>query len=67
MVDNTNKKFQMIMARQEMYLEIKGTDVYKLTVDFRSENCCSSIVKTLWQDGAMICSCCNDIIPLAVK
>jgi hypothetical protein len=25
-------------AKQEMYLEIKGTDVYKLTTEFRAED-----------------------------
>jgi hypothetical protein len=65
--DSTNKKLLTMTARQEMYLEIKGTDVYKLTVEFRGQGCCETTVKNLWQDGRMICACCTDVIPLAVR
>jgi len=65
--DNANKKFSTMTAKSEMYLEIKGTDVYKLTAEFRDNDCCSSSIKVLWQDGAMICSCCNDVIPIGVN
>ena len=66
-LDNNNKTLLVKTAKQEMYLEIKGTDVYKLTTEFRAETCCSSIVKTLWQDGQMVCSCCSDVISLLIK
>jgi hypothetical protein len=66
-LDNNSKTILAMTAKQEMYLEIKGTDIYKLTAEFRSESCCSSRVKTLWQDGQMVCSCCVDAISLSIK
>lgn len=65
--DNAARKITVMTARPEMYLEIKGTDVYKLTAEFKGAGCCASRVKNLWQDGKMVCSCCNDIITLAVR
>ena len=66
-LDNNSKTIKVITARQEMYIEIKGTDVYKLTTEFRAETCCSSRVKTLWQDGQMVCACCSDAISLSIR
>ena len=66
-LDNNTRTILVMSARQEMYLEIKGTDVYKLVVEFRTETCCSSRVKTLWQDGQMVCSCCSDTILLSIQ
>ena len=66
-IDNNSKTIRTYTARHEMYLEIKGTDVYKLTAEFRAETCCSSRVKTLWQDGQMICSCCSDAVSLSIR
>ena len=65
--DSSAKKMLVMAARPQMYLQIKGTDVYQLTAEFRGESCCSARVKNLWQDGEMVCTCCNDIIPLAVR
>jgi len=66
LVDNSNR-FLVMDAHEEMYLEIKGTDIYKLTAEFRDESCCSRRVKTLWRDGQMVCSCCPDAISLSIK
>ena len=66
-LDSNSKTILVKTAKQEMYLEIKGTDVYKLTAEFRTETCCSSRVKTLWQDGQMVCSCCPDVISLSIR
>lgn len=66
-VDNSKKILQTMSAKEEMYLEIKGTDVYKLTADFKAKDCCSNEVKNLWQDGQMICSCCNAAASLPIK
>ena len=65
--DNTKKLIQTSFSKQEMYLVIKNTDVYKLTADFRTESCCSSRVKTLSIDGQSICSCCSDAISFSVN
>ena len=66
-LDNDKKTVLVMSARREMYLEIKGTDIYKLTVEFREESCCSSRVRTLWQEGQMVCSCCPDAISLLIR
>ena len=34
--DSVNKIFVNMFAKDEMYLEVKGVDTYKLTTDFRS-------------------------------
>jgi hypothetical protein len=65
--DNTKKILLTNTAEEEMYLEIKGTDVYKLTAAFKTNDCCSTRVKVLWQDGMMLCSCCTDAISLPVQ
>ncbi len=66
-IDNTGKKFMTMFATEEMYLEIKGTDIYKLTAGFREVDCCSNRVKTLRVDGLLACSCCIDAIPVPVN
>lgn len=66
-LDHNNRTILVMSARQEMYLEIKGADIYKLTAQFREESCCNSRVRTLWQDGQMICSCCPDAISLSIR
>lgn len=66
-IDSVGKKIMTMFAREDMYLEVKGVDVYKLTADFRGVDCCSNRVKTLWIDGLMTCSCCKDVVSLAVK
>jgi len=65
--DNDKKLIRLVNAKTEMYLVIKTTDAYKLTAEFRTEICCSIRVKTLWQDGEMVCSCCPDAISLSVR
>jgi len=65
--DNAAGKFTLMTARPEMYLEIKGSDVYKLTAEFRGYGCCANRVKNLWQDDQMVCTCCDSVIPLAVR
>ena len=65
--DNTNKIIETMTAKEDMYLVIKGTDIYKLTVSFKSKSCCSNQVGVLWQDGQMVCACCPDGINLAVQ
>ena len=66
-IDETNKIFKAMTAREEMYLEIKGTNVYKLTAEFKPNDCCSNRVKGLRMDGEMICSCCTNAIPIPVN
>ena len=66
-VDNSKKIIQTMMAEEEMYLEIKGTDIYKLTASFKTNDCCSNRVAVLWQDGQMLCSCCPDGITLSIR
>ena len=66
-IDNSRKILQTMNAKEEMYLEIKGTDVYKLTADFKVIDCCSNTVKDLWLDGQMICSCCTGAISLTIQ
>ena len=65
--DDTKKSFHVMTAREEMYLEIKGANVYKLLVEFRSTSCCSVIVKTLTIDGQAICTCCKEVIEIPVS
>lgn len=65
--DNTKKLIQSTFSKEEMYLVIKNTDVYKLTAEFRAETCCSSRVKTLAVDGQSICTCCSDVISFSVN
>jgi hypothetical protein len=66
-IDHNSKTISTMTAKEEMYLEIKGIDVYKLTAEFISKDCCNSRVRTLWQDGQMVCSCCSDDISLSIK
>lgn len=66
-IDHTSKTISTMTAKPEMFLEIKGTDIYKLTAEFREETCCSDRVTTLWQDGQMVCSCCPDAISLLIR
>jgi len=65
--NNSAGKIMAIAAKPKMYLEIKGTDVYQLTAEFRGEDCCAARVKNLWQDGNMICACCDSVISLSVR
>ena len=66
-IDSADSKIMAISARPQMYLEIKGTDIYQLTAEFRGDGCCSSRIKNLWQDGKLVCSCCDAVIPLLVR
>ena len=66
-IDHSGKILQTIHAKGEMYLEIKGTDIYKLTADFKAKDCCSNEVKNLWLDGQMVCSCCSGAVYLSIK
>ena len=66
-IDHTSKTISTMTAKPEMFLEIKGTDIYKLTAEFREETCCSDRVTTLRQDGQMVCSCCPDAISLLIR
>ena len=65
--DDTNKIINTMMAKDEMYLVIKNTDVYKLTAEFKTETCCSNRVKSLSVDGQLVCSCCNDAISFSIN
>jgi hypothetical protein len=65
--DHSNKIIQTVMAKDEMYLVIKNTDVYKLTAEFRTETCCASRVKSLSVNGQLVCSCCTDAISFSVN
>ena len=65
--DMTNKKFTCMSARNEMYLEIKGTSVYKLNAGFKAVDCCSDRVKSLQINGTVICDCCPDIVNVPVE
>lgn len=65
--DNNKQKLICMRAKKEMYLEIKGNTVYKITADFKAVDCCSTRVKTLSLDAVSICGCCNDMISLPVN
>ena len=65
--DVTNKKFQCMTARNEMYLEIKGATVYKLNAGFKAVDCCSDRVKSLQINGTVICDCCPEIVNVPVE
>jgi hypothetical protein len=65
--DDNKKIIQTMTAKDEMYLVIKNTDVYKLTAEFKTETCCASRVKSLSIDGQLVCSCCSDVISFSVK
>lgn len=66
-IDNNGKFFHVMNAKQEMYLEIKGTDVYELTASFKPIECCASTINDLWLDGQMICSCCTGTASLSIR
>jgi hypothetical protein len=66
-IDYAGKVLHTMTAKEEMYLEIKGTDVYKLTASFRPKDCCASTVKDLWLDGQVICSCCTGAASLSIR
>ena len=59
--DMANKKFQCMTARNEIYLEVKGT-VYTLNATFRKIDCCVSRVKSISVKGTLVCDCCPDIV-----
>jgi hypothetical protein len=65
--DDSKKWLQTMTARAEMFLEIKGIDTYKLTAEFRANDCCSNHVKSLVIDGFVICTCCTEVIPIPVS
>jgi hypothetical protein len=64
--DTENKKFRCMNARSEMYLEIKGTAVYKLNAGFKAVDCCANRVKSLRVNNILVCDCCADIINVPV-
>lgn len=65
--DASVKKIETNSAKEEMYLQISGGNVYKLSATFMKKECCSNTVKTLSQDGNSVCSCCGTSIPLVVN
>jgi hypothetical protein len=65
--DNAAKKFATGFTRPEMYLEIKGTTVYKLAAEFKANDCCSNRVKSLTVDNKPVCTCCGDVIAIPVN
>ena len=65
--DNAAKKIRLGTATAEMYLVIKGTTVYKLTVEFKVEDCCTNRAKSVWIDGKEVCVCCSDVIAIPVN
>jgi hypothetical protein len=67
MADNANKKIQCMSAKDEMYLEIKGATVYKISTEFKGNDCCSNRVKSLKIDNIPVCTCCSDVISVPVK
>ncbi len=65
--DIPNKKIQTISSTTEMYLEIKGATIYKLTGVFKLQNCCTNRIKSLKIDNISVCVCCSDIINIPVN
>src|SRR5688572_9541233 len=66
-VDNTKQIFQTDVAASEMWLQINGTDVYKLNANFMTVTCCSQRVKILMSDDRVVCSCCSEAIAVPVR
>ena len=64
--DAGHQYFKVSVAQPEMYLVIAGSGVYKLNVDFKLVDCCTSRVKNLSIDGRTICTCCSNAIELPV-
>jgi len=65
-IDMANKKFSCMTAKNEMYLEMKGTAVYKLNAGFKAESCCNARVKSLQVNNIVVCDCCANIINVPV-
>jgi hypothetical protein len=65
--DTENKKIRCMNARSEMYLEIKGTALYKLNAGFKAVDCCSNRVKSLQVNNILVCDCCAEIINVPVN
>lgn len=65
--DDSKNWLQTMTARAEMFLEIKGTETYKLSAEFSANDCCSNHVKSLVIDGFVICTCCTEVIPIPVS
>ena len=64
--DQAKKNIQTADAKEVMYLEVKGNSVYKLETVFKLNDCCSNRVKTVWLNGRMLCSCCQDVVALPI-
>ncbi len=64
--DSTGK-FIITHIEKDMYLEIKGTDIYKLSVTGLSVTCCGKIIKEMWQDEKLLCSSCAYVISVPIK
>ena len=54
-------------AKTLMYLEIKGTDVYRMDATFGKKDCCSDQVKTLRMNDQSVCTCCDPVISLKIQ
>lgn len=65
--DSDRKTFKTGQARENMWLELEGSQVFKLTVSFMINDCCSNRVKSITIDGKTVCSCCDQIIPIKVQ
>lgn len=65
--DPGRKSFITLNGLRDMYLEIGGTDVYKLSATYRTKDCCTNQLKTLSVDGQMVCTCCTDITPVTIR
>ena len=65
-IDNAGKKFSTGFTRNEMYLEIKGTTVYKMNAEFKAVGCCSNRVKSMMINSKSVCTCCGDVIAIPV-
>lgn len=66
-IDRNRKILQTNFATRQMFLEIKGLDTYVLDAEYRTNDCCSSRVKSISIDNKLICSCCTDVINLPVR
>ena len=65
--DNSQRLFRTNFAKEEMYLVVAGATTYKITVEFKAVDCCSSRVKNLSIDNQSLCTCCPDGIGVPVN
>jgi hypothetical protein len=66
-IDANAKLFSTVMARNEMWLVIKGGTPYKLNASFRVVGCCSQVLRSLNINGQSLCTCCGDSVNIPVN